>query len=93
MGSTICYLLLAFLIASRPGVGRKAAIGVYVVAIAIIVAVALSRLYLDLHYLSDVLGGAAAGLAWLAACGATRQIVVGQRHAIRASATERPVSG
>jgi undecaprenyl-diphosphatase len=84
MGSTICYLMLAFLIASRPGVGRRAGITAYIVAIVIICAVALSRLYLDLHYLSDVLGGAAAGLAWLGACGATRHIVVGQRQALRA---------
>ena len=31
-------------------------------------AVCLSRVYLGLHYLSDVLGGVAEGIAWLAAC-------------------------
>jgi undecaprenyl-diphosphatase len=36
--------------------------------IALIVAVALSRMYLGAHYLSDVMAAVAAGLAWLALC-------------------------
>lgn len=35
------------------------------VALLIAVAVGLSRIYLGYHYLSDVVGGFAAGLAWL----------------------------
>jgi undecaprenyl-diphosphatase len=77
MGSTICYLLIAYLIASRPEVSRRTAIMVHVIAVSIIVAVAFSRLYLGVHYLSDVLGGAAAGMAWLTVCGTTRQLLVG----------------
>lgn len=80
MGATICYLLIAYLIAIRPGVDRRGRIIVHVAAIAIIVAVAISRLYLGVHYLSDVLGGAAAGVAWLSACGTTRQLIVGRRR-------------
>jgi membrane-associated phospholipid phosphatase len=38
------------------------------VAVGIAVAVALSRVFLDVHWLSDVLGGLALGWAWFAAC-------------------------
>ncbi len=34
----------------------------------LIVAIGLSRLYLGVHYLSDVIGGYAAGVLWLSAC-------------------------
>jgi membrane-associated phospholipid phosphatase len=42
----------------------------------VILIVAFSRLYLGVHYPSDVAGGFAAGLAWLSLCGITRQIAV-----------------
>jgi undecaprenyl-diphosphatase len=38
------------------------------VAVGIAVAVALSRVFLDVHWLSDVLGGLALGWAWFAIC-------------------------
>jgi undecaprenyl-diphosphatase len=75
-------VLLASLVASRPAATRATAIVAHLVALGIIVAVAFSRLYLGMHYLSDVLGGAAAGVAWLSACGATRFLVVGYRRAV-----------
>jgi membrane-associated phospholipid phosphatase len=37
-------------------------------AVGIAVAVALSRVFLDVHWLTDVLGGLALGWAWFAAC-------------------------
>ena len=76
MESTICYLLLAFLIWSHPS--TKIAVGRTVVAaaLALVVAIAFSRLYLGVHYPSDVLGGLLAGLGWLAACGAARRFFV-----------------
>ena len=36
-------------------------------AAALIVAIGLSRLYLGVHYFSDVIGGYAAGAVWLSA--------------------------
>ena len=38
------------------------------VAVSVAVAVAASRVLLDLHWLSDVVGGLALGWAWLALC-------------------------
>jgi membrane-associated phospholipid phosphatase len=89
MESTICYLLLAFLISSnpstRPAVRRAASI----IAVILVILVGLSRLYLGVHYPSDVIGGLLAGLAWLAVCGAVRRFFIardglldaGWRHA------------
>jgi len=39
-----------------------------ILAISLVFLVALSRMYLGAHYLSDVLGAMAAGVAWLALC-------------------------
>jgi len=75
MGSTVCYLLLSYLIVMRVPMRSTARAAVYVLAIALILAVAFSRLYLGVHYPSDVVGGMAAGVAWLSVCGATRRVV------------------
>jgi undecaprenyl-diphosphatase len=79
MGATICYLFLAFLISTRPGAGQAQRRIAWVAAIVLVGAVGFSRLYLGVHYPSDVMGGLAAGLAWLAACGATRRFVLTRR--------------
>ncbi|HKW47924.1 MAG TPA: phosphatase PAP2 family protein [Gemmatimonadaceae bacterium] len=79
MGASICYLMLAYLIASREQTKRSVAIAAFASAVALILLVAYSRLYLGVHYPSDVLGGMAAGVAWLAVCGATRRIIAGRR--------------
>lgn len=41
---------------------------VAIIALFVIVAIGLSRIYLQVHYLSDVLGGMTEGVAWLALC-------------------------
>lgn len=86
MGATICYLFIAYIIARRPNVSRTVRNVAFAVAVAIIVAVAFSRLYLGVHYPSDVAGGFAAGLAWLSLCGVTRKIVRYSRTAARSPA-------
>ncbi len=65
--SLICYGLLAHLLALRT---RRRGLRVAEVGVAtgVIVAIGFSRLYLGVHYFSDVVGGYAAGVLWLSAC-------------------------
>ncbi|HEX3326661.1 MAG TPA: phosphatase PAP2 family protein [Actinomycetota bacterium] len=62
--SVVLYLLIALLLVSRlqSGAIRKL---LWIVALAIPVAVGLSRLYRGMHYPTDVLSGAALGAVWL----------------------------
>lgn len=55
------------LVAGRWG-GRRSWAPLAGAAVGIAVAVALSRVFLDVHWLTDVLGGLALGWAWFAAC-------------------------
>lgn len=65
MDSLIAYGLLAYWVASRFPRGRTAAI----VALAALVAlIGYARIYLGVHYLSDVVAGYTAGFIWLTAC-------------------------
>src|SRR5262249_29072988 len=67
MGSLIGYGLVAYwclLFVRRPAL-RFAALGCLAVLVLLI---GFSRMYLGAHFFSDVLGGYAIGLAWLAIC-------------------------
>lgn len=65
-GATLFYGIVAAYFISRTGDRRVRArwVAVWIAAIAL---VALSRVYLGVHYVSDVLGAVAWSLAWLAA--------------------------
>jgi undecaprenyl-diphosphatase len=68
MGSLVGYGMLAYVLVVFRIRGRSMRMGVVIVAAALVVAIGLSRLYLGVHYFSDVIGGYAAGLVWLSAC-------------------------
>ena len=76
MGSTVCYFLLAYLISSHPRVTARTRRVVKGVTAILVGAIGFSRLYLGVHYPSDVLGGFAAGLAWLAACEGIQRVLI-----------------
>ena len=65
--TVLVYGLLAFVIFRLAPPGRRKRLAGPFAAV-IIAIVAFDRLYLGVHYLSDVLAGYAAGLCWLATC-------------------------
>jgi membrane-associated phospholipid phosphatase len=67
MVSLTVYGALAFVILATIK-SRRARVLVLATAAALVLAIGFSRLYLGVHFLSDVLAGFSVGLAWLALC-------------------------
>jgi membrane-associated phospholipid phosphatase len=65
LGSLVLYGFLAVLLADRYPRYR---IGIYSGASAIVMAIGLSRLFLGVHYPTDIIAGYAVGLVWLTTC-------------------------
>lgn len=63
MNSIVLYIGLALLAWAL--LGRRIGIPAVVAALALVVLIGTSRIYLGYHYFTDVLGGFAAGLTWL----------------------------
>lgn len=84
MSSTIVYLTVAYL-AARLQRRRGARWATMLVAVVVVLLVCASRVYLGVHYPSDVAAGIAIGLAWAALCLAALEAiqVVGHRRAPR----------
>jgi membrane-associated phospholipid phosphatase len=55
-------------IAARHAATRRGQIGMLAAAAAVVLLIGFSRLYLGVHYLSDVIAGFSLGLAWVALC-------------------------
>jgi membrane-associated phospholipid phosphatase len=55
-------------IAARHATTRARQIGILLAAAGLILLIGFSRLYLGVHYLSDVIAGFSLGLAWVALC-------------------------
>ncbi len=71
-GATLLYGVLAALLVSRTR-NQQWRIAIVLAAGAMVTMVAMTRLYLGVHYLSDVLAAFAEGIAWLAICGTSIQ--------------------
>lgn len=65
LGSTVLYGFLAYLLATRY---PQFALLIYTVAIFIIGTIGLSRLYLGVHWPTDIIGGYGIGFLWLTFC-------------------------
>ncbi|HTI06463.1 MAG TPA: phosphatase PAP2 family protein [Gemmatimonadales bacterium] len=68
MESLIGYGMLAYVVFVLVAWPRRRRVGIALAATVLILLIGSSRIYLGVHYVSDVLGGYAAGLIWLAAC-------------------------
>jgi membrane-associated phospholipid phosphatase len=64
----------------RAGTGWAVRVGAVTVAIVLVVAVAVTRVYLGTHYLSDVVGGVALGAAVWAFTGSVALVIDFVRH-------------
>lgn len=84
MGSLIGYGMLAYLLVIFRVYRRSGQVAILAGAAALIVAIGVSRLYLGVHYFSDVVGGYAAGALWLSTC--VSGLEVARRWKGRASA-------
>lgn len=77
---SVLYLWLALTIVLRLRPGMARATAVIVAGIALTVLVGLSRVYLDVHYLSDVSGGWALGVASFSLCAAIALVITQVRQ-------------
>jgi undecaprenyl-diphosphatase len=68
MLSLIGYGMLAYLLVVLWVHRRSLQVAIVLGATLLIAAIGLSRLYLGVHYFSDVVGGYAAGVLWLSTC-------------------------
>jgi membrane protein DedA with SNARE-associated domain/membrane-associated phospholipid phosphatase len=68
MASLVAYGMVAYLLARFWAAHRSTRIMLFLSAFALALAIGISRLYLGVHYFSDVIGGYAAGSVWLATC-------------------------
>lgn len=91
MSATVVYGTVAYLLARLQKNWWARAITL-TAAVVIIVLICLTRLYLGVHYPSDVLGGIVVGLAWSGFCMATLEasLVLGRRRAPAAVVDEKP---
>jgi len=92
MSATICWLLMVVCAGLALGWHHQLRRRLYVVSTTIILLIGFSRLYLGVHYPSDVLGGLIIGTAWVVLC-TTAMRIVDSGEAARERATLQVVSG
>jgi membrane-associated phospholipid phosphatase len=78
MNAIIFYVALALIAWSVAG--RRIGLFLLVIAVVVALGVGVSRIYLGYHYLTDVVGGLMAGIAWLLVVGAAFRARPTWRH-------------
>jgi undecaprenyl-diphosphatase len=78
--SSFCfYGILAAVLADRM-VGRKSKMVIWIAAALLVAMIGLSRIYLGVHYPSDVIAGYLAGAMWVTAVAAIDKILIDRRE-------------
>jgi membrane-associated phospholipid phosphatase len=68
MASMVTYGMLAYLVMVAVKGRKRLQLSAAMAAVLLILSIGFSRLYLGVHYFSDVVGGFTAGALWLSAC-------------------------
>ena len=82
MGSLVCYGMLGYLVVALVATRTWTRVSVGLAVAVLAVAIGASRMYLGVHYFSDVIGGYAAGVLWLSACVSGVEIVKGSGESV-----------
>lgn len=80
-GALVVYGMLAYL--AIRATDRHWHVPIVMLVIALILTVGSSRIFLQVHFLSDVIAGFCSGAAWLAVCVAGTDLVLRQRRSLR----------
>lgn len=85
-GSVVVYGMLAYVLIHSlpPAMARRASLPLVLLAATLAFSVGCSRIFLQVHFATDVLAGFASGTAWLAVCVASIELT---RHYGRSHAT------
>jgi len=92
MSATICWSLMVVCAGLSLGWHRRRRAKLYLVSTTIVFLIGFSRLYLGVHYPSDVVGGLIIGAAWVVLC-TTAIRIVDSSEATRERETLQVVSG
>ena len=90
LGALVGYGMIAYFVV-RLTTSRLWRFVALTVGAALVLAVGYSRLYLGLHFFSDVVGGLAAGAVWLTACVTALEVARRKQEAVPLGAAARHV--
>jgi undecaprenyl-diphosphatase len=90
LGSLVGYGILAFVIGATWVESRRGRVRVIIATAVLVIGIGLSRLYLGVHYFSDVVAGYAVGVLWLSVCISGLQIAQRRRLTTSSAGSARP---
>lgn len=79
VGSVVGFGMLAYLLVAFFARRRRDRWIIGAAATVVVLVIGVARIYLGVHYFSDVIGGLAAGIVWLSVCISGAEVALGQR--------------
>jgi membrane protein DedA with SNARE-associated domain/membrane-associated phospholipid phosphatase len=90
LGSLVGYGVLAYVIGATWVESRRGRLRVVIATAVLVIAIGLSRLYLGVHYFSDVVAGYAVGVLWLSVCISGLQVAQRRRLTTSSAGSSPP---